>query len=301
MPEAASESIKKELLQIVEMGALIPIHKKDINGQRPIKSKTFLKKKYLPNKAFEKLKARLVVRGDMQFRNPWKVTPKAPTVAQASVNMTIAIAAHQDNDIESIDITGAYLHAKTPVEDKIIVVLGPVETKFLVELFPHLQEYVLDDGTMLMLVDGAMYGMIESARYWFENICKTLCEGGYKQNPSDECVYSYVDSKGNQSIIDLWVDDLLHTYTKNCVHLKNKLRDLLIKKYKKINVKDGNEVPYCGMLLEKDTVNGGIFVSAPKFINDLLVNAKVTEYANSPTQTSFMNRYDTTTMTTNKQ
>jgi hypothetical protein len=290
MPEAASESIKKELTQIMEMGALKPVFKKDTIGKKLIHSKTFLKKKYLPNKAFDKLKARLVERGDMQFRHPWIISPKAPTVAQASVNMTIAIAAYRDDEIESIDITGAYLHAETHGE-KEIVVIGRAESIMLLELFPELDVYLNEDGKIYMIVDKAMYGMIDSARDWFENITNTLIEGGYKQNPSDECVFTYNDNNNNQSIIDLWVDDLLHVYAKNCVHLKNKLHNLLIQKYKNINIKDGDSIPYCGMQLEKDKVNGGILVSAPKFMADLFkkYNVDEREIESTPTPTSFMN------------
>jgi hypothetical protein len=290
MPEAASESIKKELVQIMDMGALKPILKKNTVGKKLIHSKTFLKKKYLPNKAFDKLKARLVVRGDMQFRHPWVTALKAPTVAQASVNMTIARAAYYDDEIESIDITGAYLHADTP-GDKEIVIIGRAEAIMLLELYPEFDIYLNDDGTIYMTVDKAMYGMIDSARHWFENITNTLLMGGYVQNPSDECVFTYSDSDNNQSVVDLWVDDLLHTYAKNCFHLRNKLRELLIKKYKNINIKDGDSIPYCGMQLEKDKVNGGILVSAPKFMADLFKNYNIDEreIESTPTPTSFMN------------
>lgn len=163
MPEAANECIKKELKQIVEMGAMVP------------------------NKAFDKLKARLVVRGDMQYKNPWSNTPKAPTVAQAS---------------------GAYLNADTPENDKEIVLIDTEETKILIDLYPAMKSFVRSDGKMMMQVEKAMYGMLNSARYWYENIRDTMINGGYKQNASDECVFMFNDENGNQSIVDLWVDDL---------------------------------------------------------------------------------------------
>jgi hypothetical protein len=273
------------------MGALKPIYKKDAYGKKAIHSKTFLKKKYLPNKAFDKLKARLVIRGDMQFRHPWINSPKAPTVAQASVNMTIGVAAHRDDEIESIDITGAYLHADTPPDEYEIVIIGKEEAAILVAIYPELEVYLTEEGTIYMLVIKAMYGMINSARYWYENITDTLKMGGYKQNDNDECVYVYFDKNKNSSIIDLWVDDLLHVYTKNCVHFKSRLHKILINKYKNINVKDGDNVPYCGMQLERDRVNGGIYVSAPKFTSDLLskYNVGEAEFETTPTPTSFMN------------
>ena len=290
MPNEAKESIAKELKQIIELKALNPIMQINVKSNKKIlHSKTFLKKKYLPNKVFEKLKSRLVIRGDMQFRHPWKTNNKAPTVAQASVNMTISISAYHDNDIESIDITGAYLRAHIPPEDREIVLLGKEETKILISIYPEFEKYLLSNGTMLLSIDRAMYGMIESAFYWYTDITSTLISDGYLQNSVDECVFFYIDPDGNKSIIDLWSDDLLHSYTKNCVKLRDKLRNLLKNKYKDINIKEGNSIPYCGMLIEKDLQNGGIFVSAPKFLEDLLKSESVTESANSPTNSNFLN------------
>ena len=81
---------------------------------------------------------------------------------------------------------------------------------------------------------------------------------------------------------------MLHSYSKNCINLRDKLRNTLKSKYNNISIKDGNSIPYCGMQLEKDTVNGGINVSAPKFISDLLKQENVTENAKTPTATSFL-------------
>jgi len=43
------------------------------------------------------------------------------------------------------------------------------------------------------------------------------------------------------------------------------------------------------MQLEKDLINGGINVSAPKFISDLLKSENVTEFEKTPTSASFLN------------
>jgi hypothetical protein len=223
----------------------------------------------------------------MQFKNPWNNNSRSPTVSQASVNITIGITAFKDNDIESIDITGAFLHADTK-DDKEIVQLSKDETTILIELYPKFQQYVQQNGTILMTVDKALYGMVNSARDWYDNISNTLTKNGYLKNPVDECVFSYTDKNNNQSIIDLWVDDLLHSYTKNCIELRDRLRNILKNKYKNINVKEGNSIPYCGMLLEKDLKNGGIFISAPKFIDDLLKVEGVKDTATSPSTQSFL-------------
>ena len=58
MPSEAKESIAKELKQIIELKALNPIMQNNVKSNKKIlHSKTFLKKKYLPNKDFEKLKS----------------------------------------------------------------------------------------------------------------------------------------------------------------------------------------------------------------------------------------------------
>ena len=62
-----------------------------------------------------------------------------------------------------------------------------------------------------MELDKALYGCVEAAALWHQDLSKTLVNFGYARNPYDICVFNKVDEAGVQSTIVLHVDDLLVT------------------------------------------------------------------------------------------
>ena len=54
-----------------------------------------------------------------------------------------------------------------------------------------------------MRLDKALYGLVQCARLWYEDISTFLKKIGFKQNPFDECVFT---TKSNMIVI-LYVDD----------------------------------------------------------------------------------------------
>ena len=70
----------------------------------------FLKEKYLPTGAFEKLKARLVAGGNQQDKDLYDDL-SSPTVSTSVVMTVFAIAAYEKRNVSVVDITGAYLNA----------------------------------------------------------------------------------------------------------------------------------------------------------------------------------------------
>ena len=55
-----------------------------------------------------------------------------------------------------------------------------------------------------------LYGLIEAAKLWFEEISRTLKSLNFKQNVYDECCWNR-DFKGKQQTIVIHVDDILAT------------------------------------------------------------------------------------------
>jgi hypothetical protein len=46
----------------------------------------------------------------------------------------------------------------------------PTNTALLLEIIPRWKEYRLPDGCMVVQLQRALYGLIESARLWYEEI-----------------------------------------------------------------------------------------------------------------------------------
>ena len=79
-----------------------------------------------------------------------------------------------------------------------------------------------------MNLDRALYGCVESAKLWYDDLKSTLDKIGYEVNKVDECVFN----KGvgdEQCTIALHVDDMIIT-SKNAMHRKE-LIEALKKRY----------------------------------------------------------------------
>ena len=104
-----------------------------------------------------------------------------------------------------------YPNAKpVPNNPRELMMLNPVEAGILVILNLEYKDYILESGKMLVEVGTALYGLIDSARLWYELIKSTLIEFGYIQNPYDLCVLNK-GSGEDQISIYLHVDDMLVT------------------------------------------------------------------------------------------
>ena len=111
--DAARAVINAELQQMITRKvwtAVKPYSLTATEHSRVIRSRMFLKEKFLPTGEFEKLKARLVAGGHMQNRDLYEDL-SAPTVATASVFTILLIVAAENRSIAAVDIGGAFLHA----------------------------------------------------------------------------------------------------------------------------------------------------------------------------------------------
>ena len=150
----------------------------------------FLKDKYLASGAFEKFKARLVAGGDQQDKLLYE-SLSSPTAATASVFSIAAIAAHEHRIAEITDIGGAFLNADiSPTGIKVHMRLDKVMTAFLLKIDPSYKEFVEPSGTCVVELDKALYGCVEAAAMWYQELRKTLLEFGFVENAYDVCVFN---------------------------------------------------------------------------------------------------------------
>ena len=112
----------------------------------------------------------------------------------------------------TIDVGGAFLNTDIKTTGVLVHVrLDRIMTQFLVELSPEYAEFVNEDGTCVVELDRALYGTLEAAKLWYDNISAKLVAEGYVQNPYDECVFNKVTASGLQITVCLYVDDLMVT------------------------------------------------------------------------------------------
>ena len=278
--DVALSAIGKELRQMVDKGVWVPVRWTDLSAmqsKKMIRSSMFLKEKHLPNGDFEKLKARFVAGGDGQDKNDYGDL-SSPTARLSSVFAVVAIAAAESRLVEVGDIPGAYLNAD--MKQEVHLLLDRVTSEEMCKIDERYRGFMNDRGCVAVRLLKALYGCVESAKLWNDDIAKTLTDDGFVPNPQDPCVYNKGTAKDNDQItVVLYVDDLLVT----CVSRKriDELWKLLRMKYAKppqpdISVKAGPVISYLGMTFDF-RVEGEVAMTQCGFVNDLVKDSGIDE------------------------
>ena len=234
--QEATDSILKELTSVHEKGVFKQVRYKDLTPKERkaiIRSSMFLKQKFLSTGVFERLKARLVAGGHLQDRSEYADSERsAPTVSLQSLYLVAAIAAHERRVVKVMDVGTAYLNAG--MKKTVLMKVDKVLSKYLLKVDSN---YTLeDDDTIIVRLEKALYGCLESAQLWNEMLTKTLMRLGFKCNERDPCVFNTV-REGRQVTVCVYVDDLFCTSANegDCewVH------DELVKEYKEVSISSG--------------------------------------------------------------
>lgn len=197
----------------------------------------------------------------------------SPCVNLTSVFTLLSIAAFERRHIAAIDIKGAYLNARLSsvtvhmrIQPQLVTLLKDLYLKLYKR---DISEFILPDGSMIVRVLKALYGLIESALLWYKHLSATLNRAGYTTSRNDKGVFFKTTSTGQKCAIAIHVDDLLVTSTHK--DLLDQLLKTLTDTYHDINVqKDSTQLFYLGMQLDLRYDDGSIFVSQPGFIKDIL-------------------------------
>lgn len=285
-PDAAEISMREELSQLLEQEVWEPVKKADLTPaqlKKIIPSSMFLKAKHKPDGSFDKLKSRLVAGGHRQDTTMYD-NVSSPCVNLTSVFTLLSIAAYERRHIAAVDIKGAYLNARLStvtvhmrIQQQLVTILKDLYR----DLFKRdISEYICQDGSMIVHVLKALYGLIESALLWYKHLSTTLNRAGYTTSQNDRGVF-FRTSKDKKCAIAIHVDDLLVTSTHK--DLLDQLLKILTDTYKDINVQqDTKQLFYLGMQLDLRYDDGAIFVSQPGYIKDILAAHPVTRAAAYP-------------------
>ena len=107
-----------------------------------------------------------------------------------------------------MDVETAYLNAKMMDDKPVYMRIGPLVTAILAQLDTKYEKYQDGNGAIIVKLDKALYGCVESAVLWYKDLRATLETDGFVVNPYDLCVFNK-DYKGKQITVIFHVDDLL--------------------------------------------------------------------------------------------
>ena len=245
----AERVILKELSQMRDKKVWTPVHMSVLTNTEKhgiIRSQILLKEKYLPTCVFEKLKARLVAGGNQQDKELYDDL-SSPTVSTCAVMTVFSIAAYENRKVVVVDIGGAYLNADMDTGVDVYMRLDATMSKMMMILDGSYEQYADKRGCVVVKLDKALYGCVESAALWYENLSATLMSLGFERNAYELCVHNKV-SNGTQCTAAVHGDDLIITSINQgmidglCIGLKDR--------YGEITRNDGPVLNYLGMVFD---------------------------------------------------
>lgn len=301
-PVEAQESIALEMSQMLSKQVFHPVDttswsREDMKNVIP--SMMFLKEKFLPSGLFEKLKSRLVAGGHRQNRLIYDSKDiSSPTASMFAIFSLACIWARERRKVVAFDITGAYLNAEIR-KNKIFMRIGKEVAKVLCSLDRKYEDFLQKDGSVIVQLDKALYGLVESAKLWYDDIADALVSIGFERNPVEKCVFNKLNENGIQCTVVLYVDDSAVASTDE--KMIDEVRNLFKSKYKDVGERGGSIIPFLGMLFDY-SIDGEVSISMPKYVDDYLTKYPNSGFAKTPaTENLFLQRDNISKLSSEKK
>ena len=248
-----------------------------------------MKEETTPDGIVDKVKERVVAGGNQQDKSIYTLNEtSSPTVSTVAVLVTMAIAAHEGRQAMTIEVETAYLNAKM-IEDKpVYMQIGPLVTAILAQLDEKFEKYQDSKEAIIVKLNKALYGCVESAVLWYKDLRATLEADGYKLNFYDLCVFNK-DYKDKQITVIFHVDDLLGARV--LTQALEDLYDVIVRIYEKVRVTRGKKHPYLGMIA-KFQLSGVVITGNPGFMIDIMKELREVTTSATPAYENVFNGRD---------
>ena len=278
-PEKTAFAIESEVKSLLAKDTFSGVHMSqltDTQRKKILRSIMNVTEKFLPtlnsegNRENDKIKARFCVDGRGQVRADYKPEEiESPTASIAAIFTIAQLAAAEKRFVMVGDVGSAYLNAKMPPykPDKILhMMITKDVADEIIRQDKSFAAYQRTNGSILVRLNRALYGCIESAKLWYEEIAGTLRSNGFTANPRDLCVFNK-DVKGKQFTIVVYVDDLKMTCVDKGAVLA--MEQILRKVYGQFRTTQVPIVSYLGMTWDYSET-GYVKVSQAGMIQDVV-------------------------------
>ena len=209
---ATLDALHAELQNMANMKVFEYVKPSDVPSDAiKMPSKVFFKAKFKDGK-FEKLKARLVSRGDLQPMHSYGDT-KSPTADKSSLFSICSLNKYIKGSIYSVDVPAAFLFAN--LKEKIYMSIP----KDISDLVPMEKGMTKDkEGRLIVQIKKSLYGLKQAPLNWFYHLAEVLTKARFEGCIVDRCVFFRNDSDGITHIV-FHVDDLFVS-SNSPVHMK---------------------------------------------------------------------------------
>ena len=275
--DEGTQSMLKEMKQLHDKDVFEPMDYNLLNEKQ--KSKILRSLMFVKRKRNGTLKSRFLADGSQQVRSLSQIDASSPTVSTEAVFIQSAIDAMEKRHHATVDVEGAYLHSL--MDEEVLIRVEPIVADILVEIDPRYDKYRTSNGSIILKCKRALYGCIQSARLFYENISKVLTSFGFVKNDYDQCVFNKV-MYGKQCSILIHVDDL-----KISCEISRGVEDVinhLKKVYGNVNVYKEDIVDYLGMDFDYSKP-GLVSISMRGLVEQVLNDIPVSKESRTPAST----------------
>ncbi len=223
----------------------------------------------------------------------------SPTASMDSVYSVLGIMQNNRMNLEVCDVPSAYLNTPLPKGKKHVMRIKPSIAKYFVIADPSAKRYLQPDGSLLVQLERALYGLPESGKLWHELLKEKLQASGYIHKPNDSTVWKRFEKKDGKnvsiSIVLVFVDDFMHVWkgpnggnaTRDRLHSELEKRGL--PKLKCSRLTEANAISFLGLSIQM-LPGFRLFVSQPGYSAALAENYGYKRKQNSPLPPDFNSR-----------
>lgn len=268
-PQATKLGIRDEMSNMIKNKAFHPIHASKEIKYNSLRSFTFIREKKDAN-GEDFMKARMVAMGNEEKIDSNEVI-YAPTVDVKTIFTVIASTQKKEFKYCVWDVNSAFL--KASLEKDIYMRISKDNVEELLKLTntpSNWKEFVQNDGSMIVKLDKAVYGLKEAPMLWNRRITELLLKNGFIKSVDDECLFTKSDNTGKIHIC-LHVDDLFVAASSQSLSDSTKLK--LESEFGKLKEQSSNKITYLGITIVRD--NNGTYLSQNDFIKKLIADYKI--------------------------
>jgi len=136
-----------------------------------------------------------------------KEDTSSPTVAVESLFISATLDAHERRDVATVDIPGAFMQADMvgDVHMKLEWKIADLLTRLEPDLYNKYIQTVNDKSIIYVKLKKALYGTLQAAMLFWQDLTKTLTDWGFVTKPYDQCVATRQSMGASVLCFGMWM------------------------------------------------------------------------------------------------
>jgi hypothetical protein len=278
----AGEAASAEIQQLHDKGTWKGVHPQEwVNIPKGSLTRGFMFLKAKTNVttgSVEKIKARYVIQGN-RLDEARKEPKYSPTVSTMASHIIMVLMSKHNMNVMCYDVPGAYLNAHRGENDPDVHLKLDAEVVEMIKRTDEsFGEYAARDGTAIVRLQRALYGLADSSGLWYMEVSKHLKSQGLKESEFEPCVFGR-NVNGSKLYVIVYVDDMLIGHRDKRVI--DEVADVMDRKYGVGKRQYGPLLQFLGNKVDF-TQRGVVKLSQPQHIREIVKEWDPTRTAETP-------------------